>query len=151
MVLAATARTYPFVGEKTVATPRKVLSEGEAEPLEAAFLMAAMIRAATVTHRARLTLFVLPRAEAPRDPSVLLAWSLPNTRVWEAVDLREARNLSFDANVEQSRKRLSQLLAQQPEFLASLRARGVFAAANTEPKALSFDRAVEEFRIRALE
>lgn len=144
-------RTFPFVGQTTISSPGQILSEGRAEPLEASFVMAAMIHTAAVTDRARLTLFIIPRPEDLRDPSVLLAWLLPDRRTWEAVDLREARKLGYNANLDQSQSRLKLLLEQRPEILRSLSDKGVF----TEPepnavRAVSFDRAVKQFGIRAL-
>ena len=151
LVINTTERTYPFAGEKTVWPPAQILSKGEAEPLEAGLLMAAMARVAIATWWARLALFVLPRAEESRGPAVLLGWSLPNSDTWEAIDLREARNLGFKSNLEQSRKLLRQVLDQRPEILRSLKERGVFIGSEANsPSALAFDRAVEQFKIRAL-
>ena len=145
-------RSYPFAGEKTVWPPAQVLSKGEAEPLEAGFLMAAMTRVEAATRGARLALFVLPRAEGAHDPTVLFGWSLPNSDTWEAIDLREAKKMGFKPNLEQSRKLLRQVLDQRPEILQSLKERGVFIGSEpNSPSALAFGRAVEQFKIRALD
>jgi hypothetical protein len=151
LAIDASRSTFPFVGQTSISSPGQILSKGRAEPLEASFLMAAMIHAAPMTERARLTLFIVPHPENPRDPSVLLSWLLPDRRTWEAVDLREARELAYKANLDQSQPRLKLLLEEHPEILRSLRARGVFLG--PEPNAvmaISFDRAVKQFGIRAL-
>jgi hypothetical protein len=151
LAIDASRSTFPFVGQTSISSPGQILSKGRAEPLEASFVMAAMIHAAAMTERARLTLFIVPQPENPRDPSVLLSWLLPDRRTWEAVDLREARELAYKANLDQSQPRLKLLLEEHPEILRSLRERGVFLG--PEPNsvmAVSFDRAVKQFGIRAL-
>ena len=151
LAIDAGRRTFPFVGETSISSPGQVLFRGRAEPLEASFVMAAMIHAAPMTERARLTLFILSRPENPHDPAVLLAWLLTDRRTWGAIDLREARGLRYKANLDQSQSRLKRLLEERPEILRSLKEKGVFTA--REPNtviAISFDRAVKQFGIRAL-
>jgi len=148
----STASTYPFSGEKIVALPGEILSDGQAEPLEAGLLMAAMVRAELPTRRTRLTLFILPRADDLPRPSVLLAWSLPDSREWEAIDLTEPKKLDLKSNIEQSQKLLQQTLSQEPQLMASLSLKGVFVGDQaSSPMAVSLDRAEEQFRIRPLD
>jgi hypothetical protein len=151
LAIDASRRTFPFVGETSISSPGQILSKGRAEPLEASFVMAAMIHAAALTDRTRLTLFIVPRPEDRHDPSVLLAWLLPDHRTWEAIDIREAKELGFKANLDQSQPRLKLLLEEHPEILRALRERGVFIGPEpTAVMAVSFDRAVKQFGIRAL-
>jgi hypothetical protein len=151
LAIDASRSTFPFVGQTSIGSPGQILSRGRAEPLEASFVMAAMIHAAPMTERARLTLFIMPQPENPRDPSVLLSWLLPDRRTWEAVDLREARKLTYKANLDQSQPRLKLLLEEHPEILHSLRESGVFLGPKSNAvMAVSFDRAVKQFGIRAL-
>ena len=154
LAIDSSRRTYPFplAGQTIISSPGQVLLEGRAEPLEASFAMAALIHTAPLTERARLTLFIVPRLEDPRNPSMFLAWLLPDHRTWEAVDLREARKLRYDVNVNQSQPQIKLLLEEHPEILRSLKAKGVFT--QPEPNAvtaLSFDHAVTYFGIRALD
>jgi hypothetical protein len=151
IVLYPTARTYPFQQEKLLETPGEVLSQKQAEPLEASLLMAALIRAANTTRRSRLSLLVVPRAQDSRDPSVLLAWLLPNAHSWEAIDLRRAKELDFRSNLAQTQELIQQLPERQ-RMIDSLRERGVFIDSQpSSPAAVSFDRAVQQFNVRPLE
>ncbi len=152
LTIYATAKTYPFSGEKIVQSPGEILRSKQAEPLEAGLLMAAMIRAAPPTQRTRLTLFIFPRAEDIPHPSVLLAWSLPDSHAWEAISLTKAKDLDFKTNLEQSTSLLKQDLSQQPQILEALKQQGVFVGSEANsPMALSLDKAVDKYKIRAFE
>ncbi len=151
IILYPTARTYPFHDKTVLETPSQVLSSREAEPLEAAFLMASMIRAASRTGRSRLYLLILPSAEDPRHPAVLLAWLLPNTRTGGAIDLRRAKELDFNSNLIHAQALIKQLPDRQ-RVIDSVRERGIFIDSLADSRvAMSLDRAVERFKVRALE
>ena len=145
-----TAATYPFKDVTTLRAPGRVLSEKSAEPLEAAFLMAAIVRFAA-PETIPLTLFVLP---LPNDanPAVLLAWPSNNDARWEAVDLTQANILGFGSNLQHSQQLLQQTLRERPEMLRALTTRGVFyGSATNVPTAISLDIAIKKFQVLALQ
>jgi hypothetical protein len=148
--ITPTAATYPFKDVTTLRAPGDVLSGRSAEPLEAAFLMAAVTRFGA-PGRIPLTLFVLP---GPNDanPAVLLAWSSTNDARWEAIDLTEANILSFGLNLQHSQQLLQRTLRERPEMLQALTMRGVFYGSATRlPTAISLDTAIKNFQILALQ
>ena len=148
--IVPTQRTYPFEQETKVGVPSEILEKGEAEPLEAALLMAAIVRASTPSGRVNLELFLVPTESKPRDPEVLLAWLSGST--WKAIDLREAGTLSFDSNQRQSSDMLKQLFLREPHLVESLERSGVVAASGPlSSTAVSFDEAAEQFEIRPLD
>jgi len=150
LTINPTASTYPFEQETTLRTPGQVLSDGDAEPLEAAFLMAAIVRAAAPGQTA-LTLFILPQGKKVKNPAVLLAWTAPNSDTREAVDLTLAGKLSFQENLQQSQALLKEALTKDPEILGTVSDRGVFFGMEANsPTVIAFDRAVEEFKILPL-
>lgn len=144
-------RTYPFVGEKSVAVASQVLSEKDAEPLEAGLLMASIMQASSISRHLHLSIFVVPHGENAREPEVFLAWTVANDH-WAAVNLREAVELGFKANKERSTEALKRVFDQEPELEHVLKEQGVFIGSGPSSlKAVSFDGATEKFKIRPLD
>ena len=148
--ITPTANTYPFEEETTLRAPGQILSEGSAEPLEAALLMAAVINAA-IPGQMPLTLFILPEERSVKNPAILLAWNSPVNDAWEAIDLRLARTLGFQENLQQAKDLPSLVFSKNPQIRESVTRRGVFYGAGASlPTVISFDRAVKTFQIRPL-
>jgi hypothetical protein len=150
IVIKPAKDTYPLVKETTLRSPAEVLSDGNAEPLEAAFLLAAVIHANKTARLPSLTLFILPSAANPSEPSVLLAWSLSNDGTWEAIDVGQAGKLGFETNLQKTSELLKPL-TQTPEIQHALTDRGIYSGSESaSPIAISFDRAAATFKILPL-
>ena len=147
LTINPTASTYPFEQETTLRSPGQVLSDGNAEPLEAAFLMAAITHAA-IPGQLTLTLFILPQEKDVRNPAVLLAWNVLNSDTREAINLTQAGKLGFQENLQQSGELLKQALSKNPEILKTVADRGVFFGPDaSSATVIEFNRAVKKFSI----
>lgn len=147
-----TDRTYPFKGRMEIETPKEILADGKAEPLEASLTLAALIHAAARTHGPELTIFLVPQSENKADLSVFLAWQSGYPAGWKAVDLKEAGSLTYEQNVAKSSAALLSVLQRNPGIESALNNKGVFASSEPgSPTALSIDRAIEQFHIGRLE
>lgn len=150
IAVTSTDRTFPFVREQTITVPGQVLVQKEAEPLEAALLMASIVRASSPSRRLHLSLFIVPTEQQTNDPSVLLAW--PSGTTWNAIDLRHAGRLPYRINQKQSTEVLAQAFSKEPRLERELADSGIVAGNGPSScTAVSFDKAAEQFGIRDLD
>ncbi|MGI9102248.1 MAG: hypothetical protein ACR2IF_07360 [Terriglobales bacterium] len=149
--VAPTATSYPFEEETTLRAPGQVLSDGHAEPLEAALLMAAVLRN-LIPHQVTFSLFVLPGERNPGAPAILVAWTPAGRDSPNAVDLNLAGSTAFSENLQKSSELLKRTLTNDPELLKRLALQGVsFGQGRTSISAIDFERARTKFHIAPLQ
>ncbi len=107
-----------------------ILAEKQADPLEAALLMACLKDAVLKTKnlRFRLVLFALPLTaeKCEGEKQFLLAWSAKG-KDWSAFDITAPNDLDFDQNVQQASAKLAEVLQiQGATIFPLLDKKGVF-------------------------
>lgn len=129
------ADPWPLPGEGDLSLEKirsweMILAEKQADPLEAALLMACLKDAVLKTKnlRFRLVLFALPLTaeKCEGEKQFLLAWSAKG-KDWSAFDITAPNDLDFDQNVQQASAKLAEVLQiQGATIFPLLDKKGVF-------------------------
>lgn len=140
----------PADSELSIRTPSQILKRRQADPLEAALLVAALGQKYLKERRGvSLVLFAMPRAAAlPSRQSILLAWHVGFGN-WHAIDMTRVNEMAFADNLSWATEQINALLSEQT-VLESLKDDGVFYRQDRQVVAVDFARAKEKFGIKSL-
>jgi hypothetical protein len=151
VTITPSANTLPPAdSELSIRTPSQILKRRQADPLEAALLVAALGQVYLKEERGvSLVLFALPRPEAgPSRQSIFLAWHV-GFHEWHAIDMTRVNEMAFADNLPWATEHIKALLSEHT-VLASLKDNGVFYGEDRQIVAVDFARAGEKFGIRSL-